>query len=30
MFATEYPAEDGYLLTARGNPFGNVVDKVTR
>ncbi len=20
-----YPAEDGYLLTARGNPFGNVV-----
>jgi len=24
-FATEYDAEDGYLLTARGNPFGNVV-----
>jgi len=22
---TVYPAEDGYLLTARGNPFGNVV-----
>jgi len=21
----EYPAEDGYLLTARGNPIGNVV-----
>ena len=30
-FATEYEPEDGYLLTARGNPFGNVVrrgDKV--
>ncbi len=26
-FATVYPAEDGYLLTARGNPFGNVVKK---
>ena len=26
-FATQYPAEDGYLLTARGNPFGNVVKK---
>ncbi len=26
-FATTYPAEDGYLLTARGNPFGNVVKK---
>jgi len=26
-FATAYPAEDGYLLTARGNPFGNVVRK---
>lgn len=28
---TLYPAKDGYLLTARGNPFGNVVregDKV--
>ncbi len=24
-FGTVYPAEDGYLLTARGNPFGNVV-----
>jgi hypothetical protein len=30
-FGTIYDAEDGYLLTARGNPFGNVVrrgDKV--
>ncbi|TCL00782.1 hypothetical protein BXY66_3429 [Shimia isoporae] len=30
-FAYEYDAQDGYLLTARGNPFGNVVksgDKV--
>lgn len=26
-FATTYPAEDGYLLTTRGNPFGNVVKK---
>lgn len=25
MFATQYDAEDGYLLTTRGNPFGNVV-----
>ena len=25
--ATEYDAEDGYLLTARGNPFGNVVKR---
>ncbi|RME98823.1 MAG: cytochrome C, partial [Alphaproteobacteria bacterium] len=25
--ATIYDAEDGYLLTARGNPFGNVVKK---
>ncbi|UCE55429.1 MAG: hypothetical protein JSV31_08300 [Desulfobacterales bacterium] len=24
-FGTKYPAKDGYLLTARGNPFGNVV-----
>ncbi len=24
-FGTVYPAEDGYLLTTRGNPFGNVV-----
>lgn len=24
-FAYEYDAQDGYLLTARGNPFGNVV-----
>ena len=31
MFATDYEARDGFLLTARGNPFGNVVkdgDKV--
>lgn len=30
-FATTYSGKDGYLLTARGNPFGNVVrqgDKV--
>jgi hypothetical protein len=26
-FATQYEPEDGYLLTARGNPFGNVVKK---
>jgi hypothetical protein len=26
-FATIYAAQDGYLLTARGNPFGNVVKK---
>ncbi len=26
-FATQYEAEDGYLLTARGNPFGNVVKR---
>ncbi|MFQ5890313.1 MAG: cytochrome C [Gemmatimonadota bacterium] len=25
FFATLYEASDGYLLTARGNPFGNVV-----
>ena len=25
VFATQYDAGDGYLLTARGNPFGNVV-----
>lgn len=25
IFATNYEPEDGYLLTARGNPFGNVV-----
>ena len=24
-FATKYDPKDGYLLTARGNPFGNVV-----
>jgi len=24
-FSTAYPAKDGYLLTARGNPFNNVV-----
>jgi len=31
QFNTNYPPQDGYLLTARGNPFGNVVrsdDKV--
>ncbi|MDU8929963.1 hypothetical protein RXV86_21465 [Alisedimentitalea sp. MJ-SS2] len=31
MFAQDYEAQDGFLLTARGNPFGNVVksgDKV--
>ncbi len=30
-FGPKYPPQDGYLLTARGNPFGNVVrngDKV--
>lgn len=27
VFATQYEAEDGYLLTARGNPFGNVVKR---
>jgi hypothetical protein len=26
-FATVYPGKDGYLLTARGNPFGNVVQE---
>ncbi len=26
-FATQYEPQDGYLLTARGNPFGNVVKK---
>ncbi len=25
QFSTVYPGKDGYLLTARGNPFGNVV-----
>jgi hypothetical protein len=25
QFATNYPKRDGYLLTARGNPYGNVV-----
>ncbi|MBO83361.1 MAG: cytochrome C [Actinobacteria bacterium] len=25
LFATEYDAKDGYLLTSRGNPFGNVI-----
>ncbi len=25
--ATVYPAEDGYLLTARGNPLGNVIKR---
>ncbi len=24
-FGTVYPPEDGYILTSRGNPFGNVV-----
>lgn len=24
-FGTKYPPQDGYLLTTRGNPFGNVV-----
>ncbi len=27
VFATQYPPEDGYLLTARGNPYGNVVKR---
>ncbi len=27
MFATDYDPEDGFLLTARGNPFGNVVKR---
>lgn len=26
-FSTVYPKEDGYLLSSRGNPFGNVVRK---
>ena len=26
-FGTEYDPQDGYLLTARGNPYGNVVRK---
>mgnify|MGYP000070740851 CR=1 FL=1 len=26
-FGTVYPSADGFLLTARGNPFGNVVRK---
>ncbi|MFQ5766239.1 MAG: hypothetical protein ACE5GT_15060, partial [Rhodospirillales bacterium] len=29
-FATQYEALDGYLLTARGNPFGNVVKNGNR
>ncbi len=24
-YGTDYDAEDGYILTARGNPFGNIV-----
>ena len=24
-FSTVYPIEDGYLLSARGNPFGNII-----
>ncbi len=27
IYNTWYPPKDGYLLTARGNPFGNVVRK---
>ncbi|MGD2272835.1 MAG: hypothetical protein PVI06_20735 [Desulfobacterales bacterium] len=27
QYNTVYPAQDGYLLTARGNPFGNVIRK---
>jgi len=27
VYNTLYPVEDGYLLTTRGNPFGNVVRK---
>lgn len=27
LFATEYDPQDGYLITARGNPLGNVVKK---
>ena len=26
-FSTVYPKEDGYILSARGNPYGNVVRK---
>ena len=29
-FATQYEPEQGYLLTARGNPFGNVIRKGKR
>jgi len=29
-FATQYKPRDGYLLTTRGNPFGNVVKKGKR
>ncbi|WP_207797031.1 hypothetical protein [Shimia abyssi] len=29
-FAYEYDAQDGYLLTTRGNPFGNVVKSGTK
>jgi len=29
-FATAYPKKDGYLKTARGNPFGNVVKDGTK
>jgi len=28
-FSTIYPKEDGYLLSARGNPFGNVIRRGT-
>jgi len=27
VYNTRYPPQDGYLLTTRGNPFGNVVRK---
>ena len=30
IFNTWYPPEDGYLITSRGNPFGNVVRKGDR
>ncbi len=30
LFATQYEPQDGYLLTARGNPYGNVVKKGKR
>lgn len=30
LFATEYDPQDGYLISARGNPLGNVVKKGKR